>query len=74
MLTTSDVPNDVIYFIVETMFNHFKVIQHLNNSFSDITAAKMFNEGRITILHDGVTDFVKNNGYTDIVQNFSSSN
>ena len=74
LLTTSDVPSDVIYLVVETIFKHLQAIQHLDYAFADITTTEMFNQGRIIQFHDGVIDFIKNNGYASVVQNFSSNN
>lgn len=62
LLTTSDIPDRIISFIIETMIRYVPEIRRLNSTFGEITPETMLTQGRIVSLHEGVIDFIGKSG------------
>lgn len=68
ILTTSDVENDLIEFLMNSISKNLNNIKLLHFALANLTIEKMLNEGRIAPLHDGVNAFVNKNGYSSMLK------
>lgn len=68
LLSTSDVKNSQIEFLMKVINEYLKEIQLLHPALADLSMQKMLTLGKVAHFHDGVTDFIKKNDYGSILQ------
>lgn len=62
LVSTSDVQNQTIYYVVDTLLKHLKDIKNLHGSFAQIKPQEILSQGRVLPLHEGVNEFINKNG------------
>jgi TRAP transporter TAXI family solute receptor len=62
LLSTSDVSNDKVFFVIEKVIKHLKDMKNLHISFSQIKAHDFLSQGRVLPLHEGANEFINKNG------------
>ncbi len=67
ILTTSDITDAQIYKLIGTIFSNIDHIKSLHQVFDSITLENMINDAHIVPLHDGVTNYLKNNNHGNLL-------
>jgi TRAP transporter TAXI family solute receptor len=62
-VTSSDVPEDVIYEVVKAVFDNFDRFKTLHPAFESLTEADMISAGLSAPLHDGAAKYYKERGW-----------
>jgi len=61
-VTSSDVPEEVIYNVVKAVFENFDTFRKLHPAFADLNKSEMIKDGLSAPLHDGAVRYYKESG------------
>lgn len=64
-VTSADVPEDVVYEVVKTVFDNFDRFKGLHPAFADLKAEDMVAEGNSAPLHPGAEKYYKEQGWIE---------
>ncbi len=63
MVSSSKVPNDVVYAVVKAVFDNFDEFKKLHPAFAALKPENMIKDGLSAPLHDGAVKYYKENGW-----------
>jgi hypothetical protein len=63
LVSSTAVPDDVVYVLVKAVFDNFDQFKALHPSFANLTEAEMITEGLSAPLHDGAIRYYKERGW-----------
>ena len=62
-VTSADVPDDVVYTVVKSVFENFDQFKKLHPAFANLKAEEMIKDGLSAPLHDGAMKYYKEKGW-----------
>ena len=62
-VTSADVPDDVVYTVVKSVFENFDQFKKLHPAFANLKAEEMIKDGLSAPLHDGAVKYYKEKGW-----------
>ena len=62
-VTSSDVPDDVVYTVVKAVFDNIDQFKKLHPAFNHLKPAEMIKDGLSAPLHEGAKEFYKEKGW-----------
>lgn len=63
LVTSADVPADVVYVLVKAVFDDFDQFKNLHPAFADLKPEEMIKDGLSAPLHDGAVKYYKEKGW-----------
>ena len=62
-ITSSDVPEEVVYVVVKAVFDNFEDFKKLHPAFANLKEEEMIKDGLSAPLHDGAVKYYKERGW-----------